>query len=276
MASKTTHRLQMFRTCALVTETAMTRIWDDKTRRYVHVGKIVDTETHRRLPSLTLAQYMDAIAEVPLPTAQQREDFVEYVSHAHSWYKHLGYNLPGVPFYFFVDKYAGWDRVAFRERTEQGPHYSQIPTEQYRTRFGHLAYSPDPSTTPFLSGIEPVVLPRDPLRRVWRYGLPAEILEAGLAHVTAVIHVLSACYPFWNLKDWPKESGGQAAVEKDRRTVSGPGQATVPARRRNGCGFRHYSRLGPDESLQLDAPFASRSLRWTRKTGQVAKRESCS
>ena len=106
------------------------RIQSDKTRRdTAYVEKILDDESRHRLPSLTLAQYVGSIVEVPLPTAQQRENFVEYVSHAHSWYKHLPLNLPGAPFYFFVDRYAGMDRVimkdgtqAFTERAEKGFH----------------------------------------------------------------------------------------------------------------------------------------------------------
>jgi hypothetical protein len=35
-----------------------------------------------------LRRYVDFIAG-ELPTRQQKENFVDYVSHAHSWYKHL-------------------------------------------------------------------------------------------------------------------------------------------------------------------------------------------
>jgi hypothetical protein len=41
------------------------------------------------LPPLTLNQYVDLLARVPLPIQVQKENFVQYVSHAHSWYKHL-------------------------------------------------------------------------------------------------------------------------------------------------------------------------------------------
>jgi hypothetical protein len=157
-----------------------------------HVNKILEDETQQRLPSLTLAQYADSLAEVPLPTADQVENFVEYVAHAHSWYKHLRHNRPGNRFYFFLDKYAGWERSimpdgtqTFKERTEQGFHYSDIPTEKYRTRFGHLSYSCNSGTTVFLAGPGPVVLPRDgvaavPSHDAQMHGLPEEILEAGL------------------------------------------------------------------------------------------------
>ena len=128
----------------------------------------MDDEAQDSLPLLHLAQYLDFIDGVPLPTAQQRLNFVEFVAHAHSWYKHLPIYPPGDPFFFFVDKYAGCDRVInrdgtqeFRERKEKGFHYSDIPTEEYRTRFGHLGYSCDAGTTVFRADQEQVVLPKD-------------------------------------------------------------------------------------------------------------------
>lgn len=177
--------------------------------------------------SLTLAQYIDLIVEVPLPTTQQRENFAEFVSHAHSWYKHLPYGSPGAPFYFFIDKYAGCDRVVtddgtpgLVERTEQGFHYSDIPAQEYRTRFGHLAFSCDAGRTVFFVGQSSVAVPRDKVAAVpgddaQMYGLPTVILEAGMAQLTGAMHTHSANYPFWGvLKDWPEESGGRDTLEK--------------------------------------------------------------
>jgi hypothetical protein len=61
--------------------------------------------------SLSLEQYLALLDGAPAPTREERANFVEYVSHAHSWYKHLPLYPPGCPFYFFLDKYAGCDRV---------------------------------------------------------------------------------------------------------------------------------------------------------------------
>jgi len=101
-----------------------------------------------KLPLLTLRKYLSLISDIPLPTQQQKENFVEYVSHAHSWYKHLPMYQPGAPFYFFIDKYAGYDRfvqkdgTAFLEaRVTKGFHYSAVPTAEYLAYFGYLAFS---------------------------------------------------------------------------------------------------------------------------------------
>ena len=189
-----------------------------------------------KLPLLTLGEYLSLISDIPLPTQEQKENFVEYVSHAHSWYKHLPINQPGAPFYFFIDKYAGYDRflqkdeIAFLEaRVTEGFHYSALPTAEYLARFGHLAYSCGYGKTVVLLSDGPVAVPRDDIPAVPAddaslYRLPTEIAEAGLTHLTAVIHSVSA--QSYNLDyrlikkdgsgpiDWPEESGGQDTITK--------------------------------------------------------------
>jgi hypothetical protein len=189
--------------------------------------------TLAELPSLTLDQYVDLLSGVPLPTQQQKQNFVEYVSHAHSWYKHLPLYPPGVPFYFFIDKYAGCDRSVskdgtgiLKERTEGGFH-SSYSTARYLDLFGHLAYSCGYGTKVIPLSKGPMVIPRDDLAAVpgddaRMYRLPSEILQAGVARLTAVIHTNSAFNPIWLDRwpkepqeiDWPEESGGRLALEK--------------------------------------------------------------
>jgi hypothetical protein len=186
------------------------------------------------LPPLTLHQYADLLARVPLPTQEQKDNFVQYVSHAHSWYKHLPLYPPGVPFYFFIDKYAGCDRLVskdgtgiLKERTEGGFHYSDYPTVKYRDLFGHLAYCCGYGTKVIPLSKGPMVIPRDDLAAVpgddaRMYRLPPEVLEAGVTRLTAVIHTNSAFNPLWLDRwpkdpqeiDWPQESGGQLTLEK--------------------------------------------------------------
>lgn len=185
------------------------------------------------LPSLTLARYLDLVSSLPPTTPQQNENFADFVSHAHSWYKHLPLYPPGFPFYFFIDKHAGCDWVLrddgtgkVVERDETGFHYSAIPTKHYRTRFGHLAFSCDAGTTVLLGG-GPIVIPRDQIAAVAGdddklYRLPSEILKAGEVRLTAVIHTFSQSFPWWAERikkgldrvEWPQESGGQAILQK--------------------------------------------------------------
>ena len=198
------------------------------------------------LPALTLRQYADLLAQTPLPTQQQKQNFVEYVSHAHSWYKHLPLYPPGAPFYFFIDKYVGCDRLVsedgtaiLKERIESGFHYSDYPTAKYRDLFGHLAYSCGYGTKVIPLSKGPMVIPHDDLTAVpgddaRMYRLPSEIIEAGVTHLTAVIHMHSAYNPLWLTHmpkdprevDWPEESGGRLALEeilsRSERILRGP------------------------------------------------------
>ena len=157
----------------------------------------------------SLDEYLDLLGGVPLPTDPQRDRFVDYVAHAHSWYKHLPPFPPGVPFYFFLDKYAGCDRVrlaggqtVLEERVKRGFHYSAIPTTEYRRRFGFLAFSCGAGTTVRLLGGDSVVLPRDKTARVPGddarvRGLPTEILQVGMLRLTGLIHTIAATDNGW-------------------------------------------------------------------------------
>lgn len=162
--------------------------------------------------SVPLRRYVDVVAG-ELPTRQQKENFVDYVSHAHSWYKHLSAYPPGTAFFFFMNRYAGYDRrhgtAEVRERSEPGFHYAQIPTDLYRAAFGCLDYTRSGDTVPLVDE-GPVLV----------YGLPAEVLQSGVVRLTGVIHTLSAAN-FWVWDEdrrpdsivWPEESGGRATLE---------------------------------------------------------------
>lgn len=176
--------------------------------------------------SMTLHEYLRLVSAVPLPSTQQKTEFAEFVSTAHSWYKHLPRNVPGQPFYFFVDKFAGCDRQQSRdgrgsivERTKQGFHYSALPTAEYRNRFGYLTFESSAGTYVFVT-TEPHVYARDAISAVLGndgklYRPPKEILEISETRLTAILHPLASCYWVCNsLTNWPEESGGQIALEK--------------------------------------------------------------
>lgn len=183
-------------------------------------------EDQQQVATLTLTEYLNLLSAVPLPSTQQKSEFAEFVSTAHSWYKHLPPTLPGERFQFFIDKYAGCDRLlqedgtaVLVERLERGFHYSDLPTTEYRSRFGHLAFSCSSGTSVFVAAW-PLVYSRDGVAAVpgddgKMYGIPKEILEVGETHLTAIIHPGGSCYPVCNsLEDWPEESGGRIALEK--------------------------------------------------------------
>ena len=199
--------------------------FDDEQVRMTRIQRTYDAD-HQQVTTLTLAEYVNLLSGVSLPNTQQKSAFAEFVSTAHSWYKHLPRNLPGQPFHFFVDKYAGCDRhvqengtAVLADRRKQGFHYSDIPTGEYRSRFGYLAFSCSSGTSVFVA-TWPLIYSRDKIAAVpgddgQIYGLPKEILNAGETHLTAIIHPNASCYPVCKrLTAWPEESGGQIALQK--------------------------------------------------------------
>jgi hypothetical protein len=177
----------------------------------------------------SFAAYVNWLAGVPLPTHEQRERFADYVSHVRSWYKRLSPYPPGIPLYFFLNKYAGWAREhgtpLVWERRVRGMNRSEIPTDDYRAAFGYLDYSSRGDQAPLVT--ERRVAPsqgwpdRSPGIGRLEYGLPGEVLEAGMSLVTGVIHTLSAA-DFWVWGEekrpsqpvWPESSGGLDALRR--------------------------------------------------------------
>ena len=183
-------------------------------------------EDQQRVAPQTLANYLILLSGIPLPSAQQKNDFAQFLSTAHSWYKHLPPNLPGEAFYLYLDRYAGCDRLlqpdgtaVLVERKERGFHYSDLPTAEYRDRFGYLSFSSYSGTSVFVSDW-PVVSLRDKVPAVpaddgKMLAIPVEIVQAGETHLTAIIHPGASCYPVCHsLEDWPEESGGRVTLEK--------------------------------------------------------------
>ena len=184
--------------------------------------------------TVPLSSYVKFVADVPLPTRRQKENFADYVAHAHSWYKHLSPYPPGAEFRFFIDKYAGCERASgtplVRDRIKHGFHYSTVPTRLYRSSFGYLAYTTDRINkvgliVPF-AGTEAEVRRMDPMAQLFgtralMHGLPEEIFDAGVARLTGAMHTLCAANIWvWDEDrpvtdgDWPHVSGGLATLEK--------------------------------------------------------------
>ncbi len=221
------------------------------------------------LPTLTLAEYVAIASKLPPPTDRQKENFVRFVSQAHSWYKHLPLCLPGVKFRFFIDPSAGCERsvtfggkVKFTPRVEQGFHYSWIPTAEYRQRFGYLAYSCGAGTKAHevkwnlftQPGDEVAAVPTDDGRL---YALPPEVLRAGSARLTAVIHTWSAACDHWEVLAgidakylfWPEESGGREVLQKIIERARVIGQEWLPFEER-----KRINRMRIDAALISEEP----------------------
>jgi hypothetical protein len=187
--------------------------------------------------SLTLPQYRALVASLPTPTPLQMQQFSEFVSHAHSWYKHLPLLPPGAPVQFFLDPAAGLQLVAgpagtveATPRGEAGFHYSWLPTTEYRHRFGYLAFSrslgtsvsfESPDGTRFIGSDDAPCVYDSVARGLLE--LPGEVLEVGRAFISGIVHTLGADHGRWQLYmdhsahlNLPEESGGVEAVAKIR------------------------------------------------------------
>jgi hypothetical protein len=95
-----------------------------------------------------MSTYIREVAALPTPTAQQTRNFAEFVTSAHSWYKHLRISRAS-PFVFFLDPNAGRSLVHLSEtevqfvdngETDSGLHYTWQTTKSYRERFGCWNY----------------------------------------------------------------------------------------------------------------------------------------
>jgi hypothetical protein len=157
-------------------------------------------------PPMPLGRYLDLVRGLPLPTDGQIEAFARYVSTAKSWYRHLPFTPPGAAFQFYLHPCAGTDRLLFdngevryRERTEDGSpgHHSWMLTNEYRARFGFLAFSFQALSGVFLSedvdGESVLVDPNPgmPLLHTTpdsAFRPPVEILGVGRCALTAVVH----------------------------------------------------------------------------------------
>ena len=157
-------------------------------------------------PEMDIDAYRLLIGAAVPPTDSQIDAFAEYVAAAHSWYKHLPLQLPGVDFHFYIDPNAGMDHlvhasgeVTVRARTQgtESFHYSWMTTADYRQRFGCLAFSCAAGSSVFgtdLVGEETVLVDGNSLHPVLQVGSafpmrpPKQILETGTCCLTALVH----------------------------------------------------------------------------------------
>jgi hypothetical protein len=227
---------------------------------------------------LTLDEYREVLGETPSPSAEQLDAFARFVSTAHSWYKHLPTLPPGVPMIFYLDPGAGTQRVVDKrgrvrevKRRTHGFHYSWLPTAEYRDRFGCAAFASMAGTTVSLirsDGSQHVPSDNEPLIFAPRYAelvaLPTEVLEAGMAEISGLIHNRAACFEFWRWLPagyddpsrfhWPAESGGADAytqiLERLQALRGGAPVEEVPSGESHREDYRYLSGL-PSGDLVL-------------------------
>lgn len=176
----------------------------------------------------SMQEYAAVLSDLPIPTALQRANFVDYVTISQSWYKALPIFPPGAPFYLFIDRFAGCDYRAsfFVERHKYESHHSIYPTAEYRRRFGHLSYCCAWEVDHLLERKSPAVPWEELAANLRKYAqlsvVPRPFLDAGRVELTAVIHPGIRSRHFWRRSDWllrpgvswPGESGGEATLKK--------------------------------------------------------------
>lgn len=191
------------------------------------------------LPRLNLDEYRAFVAQLAPPSKNQIAAFALYVAQAKSWYKHLPLSPPGEPFHFFIDPCAGLDRVVdqkgratFLQRTEETPHfhYTWMTTEDYRSKYGLLAFACNAGTQLFLpisaqlqDGKEVSgSLDNNPHRATVNlteereFKVPQEVVDAGTVKLTGVMHRRTSTPWVWlryvgndaQTFPWPEETGG--------------------------------------------------------------------
>ncbi|HEY1788726.1 MAG TPA: hypothetical protein VGJ73_11245 [Verrucomicrobiae bacterium] len=165
-------------------------------------------------------------ADIPLPTALQRENFVNHMATTYFWYEYLPRYLPGAPFYLFIDPFAGcgWQAGFFVERKERGTHYPEIATAEYRNRFGFLSCCPNCITTRFLdrNGVSWDEMAAGLGMYVQLAAMPRPILDTGRIELTLAVHPQSQIFSNWDTVRsrsqsdvyWPNESGGETTLKR--------------------------------------------------------------
>lgn len=179
-------------------------------------------------PSPPPDRYRELIARLPIPTAEQTENFVEYMVGARSWYKHLPRDPPGAPFVVFLDPNAGRavihtadGRPEYRDRVDERErfHYTWMPTDEYLAKFGHWHYATEQGTqfVVGLPGIDQAQAHGRCLAQVTTedgasIDVSPKVLAAGTVHLTAYLHEGFAAYLDDRGARLTDPSGGQSTI----------------------------------------------------------------
>lgn len=169
-------------------------------------------------PSRTPSRYRQLIAPLPIPTAEQTESFAAFLAGAHSWYKHLPYDPPGVSFVVFLDPNAGRQFVLTADGTAKYSdcvderdrfHYTWMTTAKYLTKFGHWHYY---NTLADRGGIAQVTAGDGT-----SIAVSPEVVAAGTVYLTACVHESFGHISAFRLRE--KQSERQAEAEHARQSA---------------------------------------------------------
>lgn len=159
---------------------------------------------------MTSHDYIRTVKELLLPKEEQTHQFAEFVSEAHSWYKHLPL-YPGKPFFFYLDPNAGRrfvhtqaGDVAFVDITEDSSrfHYTWQTTESYRKRFGFWNYYAPYGSSFLFAGEGGVVNTAGARRKIlapksgW-LEVPETLMETGKVLLNSLVHPQAQLNLFW-------------------------------------------------------------------------------
>jgi len=159
-----------------------------------------------------MSSYIELARELPVPTTEQTRQFAEYVTSAHSWYKHLPL-LETCPFAFYLDPNAGRamidtpeGEVTFVDHVDTSTrfHYTWQLTADYRRRFGFWNYdAPYGRSFRYHSNAGAINTAGPGLRILSAGGewlsVPEALVLAGTAHVSSLMSCVGfvADEPIW-------------------------------------------------------------------------------
>lgn len=134
-------------------------------------------------PHITLGEYRAMFRPEQLPAPGQMADFLDFMTCAHSWYKHLPRYLPGETFTFYLDPGAGWNcvqhasgRIEYHPMPEREHYNHRCTTEEWHRRFGAQTWARNALEGPLLHP------------PAGRCRLPQEVLSVARVQVTALFN----------------------------------------------------------------------------------------
>jgi len=128
-------------------------------------------QTYNKDPFVQVLRFL-----VPEPSKTQSIEFVDHVAHAHSWYKHLSLVF-GSEFVFFLAPNANmyFENGKFVKLVEKDIfHYSSMPTDNYRKKFGHWSYREGQSAS--------IELSKEQIEILLKKGIPLSSFQSDSVH----------------------------------------------------------------------------------------------